>query len=153
MCRRLSSPRLFNTVRLYAASTFRAAALISAAPFSAIMIVGASVLVEVTAGITEASMTLRPSRPCTVILGEGLRQCRQGRAAEAGQQYSAVADPIAAIAEKRRRDDIGEPGHRKGNAAQGGEIRARADQLLDIQGDPPESGERNLVLCPRQPLS
>jgi hypothetical protein len=32
-----------------------------AAPFSAIMMVGALVLVEVTAGITEASMTLSPS--------------------------------------------------------------------------------------------
>jgi len=29
------------------------------------MIVGALVLVEVTAGITDASMTRRPSRPCT----------------------------------------------------------------------------------------
>ena len=32
-----------------------------AAPFSAIMMVGALVLVEVTVGITEASMTLSPS--------------------------------------------------------------------------------------------
>ena len=43
--------------RSYAASRCRAAPLIIAAPFSAIMIVGALVLVEVTAGITEASMT------------------------------------------------------------------------------------------------
>ena len=40
-----------------AASLSCAPALIIAAPFSAIMIVGALVLVELTAGITEASMT------------------------------------------------------------------------------------------------
>ena len=51
---------------LYAASFRRAAPLIMEAPFSAIMIVGASVLVEVTARITEASMTLCPSSPCTL---------------------------------------------------------------------------------------
>jgi hypothetical protein len=32
--------------------------------FSAMMMVGALVLVEVTAGITEASMTRSPSSPC-----------------------------------------------------------------------------------------
>ena len=37
-----------------------------AAPFSAIVIVAASALVDVTAGMTEASMTLSPSMPCTL---------------------------------------------------------------------------------------
>ena len=49
----------------YAANLSRVAPLIIAAPFSAIMIVGALVLVEVTAGITEASMMCNPSMPCT----------------------------------------------------------------------------------------
>src|ERR1700730_4777854 len=40
-------------------------ALIMAAPFSAIMIVGALVLVELTAGITEASTTRSASSPLT----------------------------------------------------------------------------------------
>src|SRR3984893_2054041 len=49
----------------YAASFCRASSRIIAAPFSAIMMVGALVLVEVTVGITEASMTRSASRPWT----------------------------------------------------------------------------------------
>ena len=47
------------------ASFSRALALIIAAPFSAIMIVGALVFVELTAGITEASMIRSVSSPWT----------------------------------------------------------------------------------------
>ena len=48
-----------------AASLSRALALIIAAPFSAIMIVGALVFVELTAGITEASTIRSASSPWT----------------------------------------------------------------------------------------
>src|SRR5262249_60214167 len=43
----------------------RASSRISAAPFSAIIIVGALVLPDVIVGITEASTTRKPSRPNT----------------------------------------------------------------------------------------
>ena len=50
-------PRLPPRIGDQAASFSRALALIIAAPFSAIMIVGALVFVELTAGITEVSTT------------------------------------------------------------------------------------------------
>src|SRR5439155_9920127 len=60
-----------------AASFSRAVALIIAAPFSAIMIVGALVFVELTPGITEASTT-RPAAPRARGPGAGRRRppCR-----------------------------------------------------------------------------
>ena len=58
-------PRLPPRIGGQAASFSRALALIIAAPFSAIMIVGALVLVELTAGITEASTTRSASSPLT----------------------------------------------------------------------------------------
>ena len=58
-------PRLPPRIGGQAASFSRALALIIAAPFSAIMIVGALVLVELTAGITEASTTRSASSPWT----------------------------------------------------------------------------------------
>jgi len=50
---------------LKAGSAVRAARRITSAPFSAIIMVGALVLVEVTVGITDASMTRSRSSPCT----------------------------------------------------------------------------------------
>ena len=58
-----SSSTASSTRLAYAAIRCRAAPLIIAAPFSAIMIVGALVLVEVTAGITEASDDAQPVEP------------------------------------------------------------------------------------------
>src|ERR1700730_18415786 len=61
ICAQITSPQSIESLDAdrarYAAILCRAAPLIIVAPFSAIMIVGALVLVEVTAGITEASMT------------------------------------------------------------------------------------------------
>jgi hypothetical protein len=51
--------------RCHTPASIRAACRTIAAPFSAIMMVGAFVLVDVTAGITEASITRSPRSPCT----------------------------------------------------------------------------------------
>src|SRR5260221_2394125 len=59
------SPAVRERAKHYDASACRAAPLSIAAPFSAIMIVCALVLLEVTAGITEASMPRKPSSPGT----------------------------------------------------------------------------------------
>ena len=60
-----------------AASFSRVLALIIAAPFSAIMIVGALVFVELTAGITEASTTLSASSPWTWSWSSIAAKCNQ----------------------------------------------------------------------------
>src|SRR5262249_1660305 len=68
--RRGTTTNSASTWQLAAQSPVHAAALVAAfwiiaAPFSAIIIVGALVLVEVTAGIPDASMPLSASSPCT----------------------------------------------------------------------------------------
>jgi hypothetical protein len=68
-----------------------------------------------------------------IALGEGLRQGGQTRPQQTDKQHPAITDQIAPVAEKRGGNDIGEPGHRKGDAAQSGEVGTGADQLLDEQ--------------------
>jgi hypothetical protein len=58
-------------------------------------------------------------------------------AAKIWELYRTTIDvsAVAAVAEERRRDDVGEPGDRKGDAGQGGDVGAYPDHLLDVERD------------------
>jgi hypothetical protein len=85
-----------NFARLrYAASLWRAASLIIAAPFSAIMIVGPLVLVEVTAGIAEASMTLSLSSVHPLSVVDDAQRVLAHQAGAAGAKAGAAVAPRA----------------------------------------------------------
>ena len=77
--RRLNSARLRHVAILC-----RAAPIIVASPFSAIMIVGALVLVEVTAGITEASMPSALDTAYFCLSASSIAAMRSGSAASGG---------------------------------------------------------------------
>ena len=77
--------RRLNSARLrYLAILCRAAPIIVASPFSAIMIVGALVLVEVTAGITEASMPSALDTAYFCLSASSIAAMRSGSAASGG---------------------------------------------------------------------
>src|ERR1700737_3099831 len=93
----------FSALRLCYAPFFAAwRLLIIAAPFSTIMTVGAFVLVEVTAGITEASMTRSPSnragsngRESAMAFPSALRSLHEPGAAARYHPFRATCQAIA----------------------------------------------------------